>query len=192
MTTAKKKTRTPAPPPKLQAFHGLQVDIEALAITPDAAVLSIGLVLFTTTGVTRSAHFLLDLEDQEKLGRYAGASTVLFWMDPKQEQARLSLTDKKQPKYTASEAHTLLREWSQGDVPVWACGPDYDFTILKSLMQSIGKELPWKYWMQRDFRTIKALAPALDIPKTNAHDAEADAIWQAEYLIALNKKMQLV
>lgn len=184
------KKRTPPAPPKLQAFHGLQVDIEGLAITPNAAVLSIGLALFSTTGITRSAHFLLDLEDQEKLGRHSGAGTVLFWMA--QEEARKRLIDKKQPKYTASEAHTLLREWSQGDVPVWACGPDYDFTILKSLMQSIGKELPWKYWMQRDFRTIKALAPALDIPKTNAHDAEADAIWQAEYLIALNKKMQLV
>lgn len=191
----KSKVATPKSAP-IKPFHGLQVDMETLGKEHDALVVSIGLCLFSDTQIIRSTHVRVDLKDQESIGRRCDSETVIWWLN--QEDARKRLAQLDAPIYLISQLHTLLRDWSHDvgndvDLPVWACGPDFDFTILRSMFKAYHLDMPWQFYMQRDFRTIRQCINAPFVPeKKNAHDAMADAVWQANYLIQLNKELGLV
>lgn len=191
----KGKVVTPNKAP-IRPFHGLMVDMETLGKHHDAVVISVGLCLFSETAIIRRTHVRMDLDEQESIGRQCDTETVLWWLG--QDDAKDRLVRLEAPIYTISQLHTLLRDWSHDvgidfDIPVWACGPDFDFTILRSLFKANHMEMPWQFYVQRDFRTIRHSIDAnFTLEKKNTHDAMADAVWQAEYLIGLNKALGLV
>lgn len=185
--------------PHMQPFQGLMIDIETMGLEHDAFVLTVGLALFTPKEIMSSTQFAVDLEHQKSLGRKVDITTALWWMDDDQAHARRRLLDPSRRVLTVSHLHAVLDEWCHRDLPdwhdqmpVWACGADFDFPILASLLRANHMELPWKFWQQHDFRTIKHTCPRLDFAKPAAHDAEADARWQADYLIQLNQELGLV
>jgi hypothetical protein len=56
----------------------LMIDLETLAVSPNAVVLSLGAVHFDpySTGYTDSLYFRIDIDDQDELGREVDPNTI--------------------------------------------------------------------------------------------------------------------
>jgi hypothetical protein len=153
----------------------VMVDLETLDTVSSTIVLSIGAVKFDTQ-VRDEFYMVLDIEAQMKKGRTISASTLLWWL--KQDHStRLEALEK--PTSPEAALHHFIG-WMEEPEGIWGNGSDFDNAILGHISQSYG--LRWPYPLNRCYRTMRNLFPAPEPVKTNAHNALADARWQAEHL----------
>lgn len=69
---------------------------------------------------------------------------------------------------------------------LWGNGSDFDNVILASAYRSCNLEVPWKFWNNRCYRTVKALRPDIKIHRSGTyHNALDDAVSQAEHLMRM-------
>jgi len=157
----------------------LMVDMETMAVSPNAVVLSLGAVHFDPyqNGYTDSIYFRIDLDDQDRLGREIDPNTIDWWarQDPKiMEEAfspdnRISLVD----------GIDQFHKFAWGCDAFWSHGATFDLVILENIYKQLNKALPWNYWQLRDTRTLFDLGWDPEMPKGNKHDALQDAIRQS-------------
>jgi hypothetical protein len=63
---------------------------------------------------------------------------------------------------------------------VWANSPSFDCRILEAAYSAIGREKPWAYYEERDYRTLTNLGVGHDHEQEGIeHDAVDDAVHQA-------------
>lgn len=67
------------------------------------------------------------------------------------------------------------------------CKGMFDFPILSWNLKELGVEVPWKFWKERDLRTIIAEHPDVQLPeeRADAHDALSDCRYQIQCLSAI-------
>jgi hypothetical protein len=173
----------------------LMIDIETLDNTPSAVVLSAGWAWFDREKIHASGAITFDATmQQRRLGRTVSIPTVRWWqqqtmpMPPDNTLAQLShmvralLASYPKPGYAGVAPAEI------GDVLVWANSPSFDLVILRHWAEQTGTALPWAYRAERDFRTFRHFAEIAGTPvpvdNPSAHDAEADARYQASFMIA--------
>lgn len=75
-----------------------------------------------------------------------------------------------------------------GDPPpdVWGNGSDFDNTLLAAAYDACQLTLPWNFWSNRCYRTLKNLRPEIKLvnPGT-AHNALDDSKAQAQHLMEM-------
>jgi len=138
----------------------VMVDLETLDTTPDAAVASIGAQAFTVEGMCGdSVEWVVDLPEQDRLGRRIGAGTVRWWM----QQSDAARAVFQAPTLAVADALAGFTRYV-GDVAgdrktavLWGNGADFDLVILRSLYDSAGIVPPWEFYNNRCFRTLKNL-----------------------------------
>lgn len=173
----------------------LMVDIETMGKGPNGAIFQIGACLFDLDGVNESINIPIDLASSVRCGMELDASTIEFWV----HHAEVYLTIKD-----LREGNTLhdglvklcsfVDHWERLE-GVWSNAPVFDFGILRSAFGVFGDLPPWSHRQERCSRTILYSVGSIDehveIPERTStrHDAEADAIYQAEVLIALLKQL---
>lgn len=184
-------------------FH---IDIETLSIEPDAAIISIGAVLFMPGRTDPSEHrsWNIDFADALRYGR-ADGNTIAWWFK-QPETARMATLDNPVPLGTAL---IQLSDWIQtatAALPAsWrhcefmANGPAFDFVALRSAYRNIlNKPTPWKYWAERDYRTerdtLKRLLACLSLDtsepaRIDAHNALSDAMHQGTTIAILEHRL---
>lgn len=78
------------------------------------------------------------------------------------------------------------------EVKVWGNGASFDLSILAHAYTAMYFPLPWKYWNERCFRTVKQLyplkVPFTPDPKLRAHDPLDDAIMEVDWLNLIIEK----
>ncbi len=81
-------------------------------------------------------------------------------------------------------------------VHVWGNGANFDNTILRRSYERQGIPCPWRYYNDRDVRTIVELGKAIDFDARTAipfegerHNALDDARYQAKYVSAIWQKL---
>ena len=157
----------------------LMVDMETMAVSSNAVILSLGAVHFDPlqTGYSDFIYFKIDLDDQDKLGREIDPNTIDWWskQDPKIMEEAFSLDD----RIPLIDAVNLFHKFAWGCSAFWSHGATFDLVILESLYKQLGKTLPWNYWQLRDTRTLFDLGWDPEMPNGNKHDALQDAIRQA-------------
>jgi hypothetical protein len=170
----------------------IMFDLETLGTDPKAHVLSIGWAIFDEEKVLESGSVVLRAEDQAD--RTRSASTIKWWIgqasrDPDSAKEFLFPTAQFnliQALGIVQYAHTRAGDGAE----VWANSPTFDLAILRDMFQSQGSETPWQFYMERDFRTLKAMRPPTSKSVSSAgtpevkHTAEGDAIDQARQLLA--------
>ncbi|EFC6890758.1 3'-5' exoribonuclease [Escherichia coli] len=100
-----------------------------------------------------------------------------------------------------------LRACSEGNNPypelklhaigwVWGNGANFDNTILRRSYERQGIPCPWRYYNDRDVRTIVELGKAIDFDARTAipfegerHNALDDARYQAKYVSVIWQKL---
>lgn len=183
-------------------YENLMYDIECFSTMPDAIIISIGGVFFNLDGsIGPSFNLILDLREQERLGRTYDSKTVQFWLKADEEAKKPIFLDSDQKLSMASAAEqfkALIETNTEGmykHTP-WARGKEFDLPILKHwwVRTCQNKIEPWYFRNARCVRDLQQWIPkdlydswAMDIEKSHAHlvkhNSEHDAIRQALLVI---------
>ena len=161
------------------------IDIETLATTPEAVILSVGGVKFDPY-TNQEPHTFLDLklniDEQTEMGRAVDDNTLTWW-------AKQPLDIRE--KAFASEGRTSIEEftkslnkWLVGCDEIWCQGPQFDMVIIENLYKMHNIHTNWAYWQIRDSRTVFSM---MDVDprkgvQEDLHSAVDDAKWQAKCL----------
>lgn len=169
-------------------MRNIMLDLETLGTQPGCVVLSIGAVEFDLKGITGSFHAHIDVKSSHKAGLTVDPSTVMWWLDQSKEAQNALLCAETVSLQDALEAFSDTFEWD--NTQIWANGAAFDFPILEAAYRVTGCAVPWQFWNQRDYRTLKGLVSkevfnSLRVPPDVAHDALADAKSQALTAIAI-------
>lgn len=176
----------------------VMIDIETLDTQPTAIVLSLGACRFDYNveelKLSREDVFYttFNVDEQAQAGRTASWSTIKWWFKQSKEAFQAVSGDDSPP---FREALNDFAGWLQREpaTAIWGNGSDFDNVILANLYRTAGMEPPWNFWDNRCFRTFKNVHDVLNSrkpaePKVK-HHALQDAIFQAEWLIGIFKKI---
>lgn len=155
------------------------IDMETLAVSPRAVILSLGAVHFDPYGdqIYDELYFKIDLDDQDKLNREIDPNTIEWWgkQDPEIMEEAFSSSN----RIPLIEAVERFHKFSWGCDKFWSHGATFDLVIIEDLYRQLNKPLPWNYWQLRDTRTLFDLGHDPEMTKESKHDALADARRQA-------------
>lgn len=182
----------------------VSIDLETLGKNPQAMILSIGAVEFDPhTGEMGDTFYrVIDLEAPG--GGVMDASTVLWWMR-QSAPAREALFGPNVERVPLQQALVEFSEWLgfNDDLPegqeypnvhLWQRG-DKDAQWLTSAYEGMGLKTPFPYWVVSDQRTLCRWVPVppSDCPERTCveHDALADAVHQAHWLVAVFKQLKV-
>lgn len=183
-------------------YTHLMVDIEAFGKKADSPVVSIGAVFFDpSTGNTGSEFYkVISLESAMASGGVPDASTIIFWLKASPEARSELVMDDAIP---LDDALLQLNEFiaenaanGAESVQVWGNGATYDNVLLEASYDRTGIPCPWKFWNNRDVRTVVELGkavgcePRYEIPfDGEPHKAISDALHQVKYVSAIWQRL---
>ena len=158
----------------------LMIDLETLATTPNAAILTIGACKFdpTATDVHSTYYERIVLETQEDYGRVINEDTLAWWSQQDkqiQEDAFGEGTD----RIDLRDAMKKLYTFGLGTTNVWSHGAIFDVVIIEDICRSLQQAVTWKFWEVRDTRTLFDLAD-VSVRIEGKHNALTDAVAQAK------------
>ena len=158
----------------------LMIDLETLATTPDAAILTIGACKFdpTATDIHSTYYERIVLETQEDYGRVINEDTLAWWSQQDkqiQEDAFGEGTD----RIDLRDAMKKLYTFGLGTTNVWSHGAIFDVVIIEDICRSLQQAVTWKFWEVRDTRTLFDLA-GVSVRIEGKHNALTDAVAQAK------------
>ncbi len=135
------------------------LDIETLATSNDAALVSIAAVRFDlTTGIVGdSVYFKIDKQSCIDFGLRVDADTVDWWMRQNKEVQEQFLTteDRVELPQALIDFHTFF----EIEDYVWGNGINFDCEILRTAYKVTDLPLPWNHFNERDVRTLVHFAP---------------------------------
>ena len=167
------------------------VDMETMAVSPNAVVLSLGAVHFNPwgNGYGDKIYFRINIDDQDALGREVDPNTLDWWatQDPAIMEEAFS-PDNRSPLV---EAIDICHKFAWGCDAYWSHGATFDLVIIENLYRQLGRPVPWNYWQLRDTRTLFDLGFSPDMPQGGKHDALQDAIRQSVGVQNIYSKMKI-
>lgn len=184
-------TSTATTPPDISAEH-VMVDIETLGKGSTAAILSIGMVKFNPFNdvIYDSFYVPVDPESSQALGLTIDASTVMWWLDPLRDAARQAML--AESRVDLPSALYGLVDWFGEDKPVWGNGSTFDNVILANAFRACQIDLPWQFWNDKCYRTLKGQAKSIKLKRRGTyHNALDDAISQAKHMQAIVQHLGL-
>ncbi len=161
----------------------LMLDLETAGVSSDAAILSIGAVLFSREGEVIAEYYqAVDLESSVQCGGKIDASTFLWWLQQSQE-ARDAISAKgkqSEPLFLVLDDFSAwVRDFSPvdvKDVKIWGNGATFDIVILKAAFERCSITWRFSFWNERCFRTLLAENPkTVRVKPELAHHALSDA-----------------
>ena len=174
----------------------LMIDLETMGKNPDAPIISIGAIFFDPQTGDMGPEFSKTI-DLETAGGVIDRDTIKWWLKQSREAQSAIMTD----EIPLDDALLQLREFidensSEFFVQVWGNGANFDNTILRRSYERQGIPCPWRYYNDRDVRTIIELGKAIDFDARTAipfegerHNALDDARYQAKYVSVIWQKL---
>jgi exodeoxyribonuclease VIII len=157
----------------------LMVDLETLATTPDAAILTLGAVLFDpySTRVYDKMYMRVDLDSTTALGMKIDDNTIEWWS--KQSASAQEEAFSEDNRVPIQEVIEKFHKFAWNSEAFWSHGSIFDINILDTYYRALNKAPPWNFWQIRDTRTVFDLGFDPELPKVTAHNALEDANAQA-------------
>jgi len=169
----------------------LMVDMETMAVTPDAVILTLGAVHFNPwgNGYGDKIYFRISIDDQDRLGRFVDPATLDWWA--KQDPAIMEEAFSDQDRIPLEEAMDRFHKFAWGCDAFWSHGATFDLVMIENVLRQMGRPVPWNYWQLRDTRTLFDLGYDPDMPTGSKHDALQDAIRQAVGVQNIYSKLKI-
>ncbi|HIA8233008.1 exonuclease [Escherichia coli] len=176
--------------------HHLMIDLETMGKNPDAPIISIGAIFFDPQTGDMGPEFIKTV-DLETAGGIIDRDAIKWWLKQSREAQSAILVD----EIPLDDALLQLREFideNSGEffVRAWGNGANFDNVILRRSYERQGIPCPWRYYNDRDVRTIVELGKALEFDARAAipfegvpHNALDDARHQAKYVSAIWQKL---
>lgn len=167
----------------------VMLDLETYGVTPGCPVLSIGAVIFEGDDVGEEFYGVA-YASQYRIGLWPEDATVEFWKT-QSEEAR-AIFDHPDAMDIV-DLLTKFAAWFPKDAFIWGNGAGFDQPILAAAYRAAGIKLPWEFYNERCYRTIKNLAPHIKMSRTGTHhNALNDAQSQATHLLVIRDALGLV
>jgi len=161
----------------------VMIDLETLATSTDAAILTIGAVKFDPFGSVADFsendkfYVKVDLDSCNELNLTVSDDTINWWATQSKEAQDEAFSPKN--RIHIEDAFADLYKFCWGAQRVWSNGAGFDVVICETIFNKIHKAVPWKFWQVRDVRTIFDLGIDPQRPQVTAHNAVEDALAQA-------------
>ncbi|WP_105477859.1 exonuclease [Escherichia coli] len=179
-----------------RVWNHLSVDLETMGTNPDAPINSIGGKFFDPETGEMGPEFSKAI-DLETSGGIIDRKAIKWWAKRSREAQSAIFTD----EIPLDDALLQLREFinensGESFVQIWGNGANFDNVILRRSYERQGIPCPWRYYNDRDVRTIVELGKAIDFDARTAipfegerHNALDDARYQAKYVSAIWQKL---
>ncbi len=161
----------------------VMIDLETLATSTDAAILTIGAVKFDPYGkdveepAMDSFYVKVDLDSCDELGLAVNDDTIAWWSQQSKEAQAEAFEGTN--RIHIRDAFDQLYKFCWGAKRVWSNGAAFDIPICEHVYKKLNKAIPWSFWQVRDVRTAFDLGIDPKRPPVLAHHALQDAWNQA-------------
>lgn len=155
----------------------IMVDIETLATSVDAHVVTIGAVVFTTWGkIIDEFYVRISPKSCEELNLKKNPETLEFWAKQSDEAQKEAFDPENRiPLKEALQQFSLFWKKNNGE-KFWCNGANFDEPILSYLYEKLDMPKPWKFYNVRCLRTyLSVLGLKLsNFVSVTAHNALMD------------------
>ncbi|TLX65101.1 3'-5' exoribonuclease [Stutzerimonas nosocomialis] len=137
------------------------LDLETLSTAPNAAIVAIGCVRVEHGKVVDEFYERVDLESARAQGGQVDTATLQWWLTQPDEARREISGELPGVHITAAlaglRAFMLHGGLTEARPLVWGNGSSFDNVIVRSAFERAGIPEPWRFWNDRDLRTLLAL-----------------------------------
>ncbi len=167
------------------------IDLETLATTPDAAILTIGACKFDPKSKDIESTFYerIKLDTQENYNRVINEDTLAWWAK-QDKQIQEDAFSEGEDRIDLLEAMKKLYTFGLGTTHVWSHGSIFDVVIVENVCKSVQQAVTWKFWEVRDTRTLFELSD-ISVRIEGKHNALTDAVAQAKAVQQAYAKLKL-
>ena len=161
----------------------VMIDLETLATSTDAVILTIGAVKFDPFGsdikepAMDSFYVKIDIDSCDELGLVSNDDTIAWWAQ--QDKLAQAEAFEGDDRIHIRDAFDRLYKFCWGAKRVWSNGASFDIPICEHVYRKLNKAIPWPFWSVRDVRTAFDLGINPNRPPVMAHHALQDAWNQA-------------
>lgn len=161
----------------------IMIDLETLATSTDAAILTIGAVKFDPFGMDveepamESFYVKVDIDSCHEIGLVTNDDTIAWWANQSKEAQEEAFSPDN--RIHIADAFNQLYKFCWGAKRVWSNGAAFDVVICETVFKRINKAVPWNFWQVRDVRTAFDLGINPNRPPVLKHHALEDAWNQA-------------
>lgn len=174
----------------------VMLDLETLGTAPGCAILSIGAVEFDPVEgkLGREFYEVVNTQSCEAKGLTKDPSTLAWW-EGRSPEARKVLAEAASCRNglggALAQFTRYLEQFGKRNLYVWGCGADFDQPIIAACYAKCSYPLPWLFYNNRCYRTLRALGKVSGEPPRHGtyHHALDDAKTQALQAINIVKKM---
>ena len=172
----------------------IMIDLETLATSPDAAILTIGAVKFDPFGDDVNEpdcdkfYVKVDLDSCDRIGLVTNDDTINWWAQQSQEAQDEAFSP--DGRIDIVDAFNQLYKFCWGAKRVWSHGAAFDIVICEHVFKKIGKAVPWNFWQARCTRTLFDIGIDPKRPPVLKHHALEDAWNQAVGVQNVYKKLR--
>lgn len=171
-------------------MRNVMIDLETLGHERKSVILSVGAVEFDLQAgeLGRRFYKVIHAGSAQALGLTVNAMTAIWWMKQSAE-ARFAVCEGGLP---IREVLTDFAAWLPKDPCPWGNSASFDVGMMEDAYRAAGMPVPWKWWGERCYRTVKNLYPHVPLPEATGthHNALDDAVFQATHLIAIARSGQ--
>jgi hypothetical protein len=165
----------------------VMMDLETLGTDANAVIVAIGAVVFDfeKPDFHETWYTTVDARSCVDAGLAMTPETVVWWLQ-QSEQAREIFKTKGHDLKTSLH---LFAAWIKEHDPVgiWGNGADFDNVLMANAYKAIKEPLPWRYYKNSCFRTMKNLFK-VSVPRIGTHhNALDDAMYQMGVLKEINR-----
>lgn len=173
-------------------MNNIMLDLETYGTNPGCGIVSIGACYFDDKKFGETFYEVINFYHVEGYGFETNASTLNWWKKQSNE-ARKEYN--KAVRNEGIDLRTSLlnfQKFVKPNTKIWGNSAAFDNEILKAAYKKVGLEIPWKYYNDRCYRTLKNLKPEIKMesPKIT-HHALYDAIAQAEHAMEIFEELGL-
>ena len=164
----------------------VMLDLETMGNTSNAAIIAIGAVAFDDSVVVDSFYVQVNLESSMANGGFIDGGTVMWWLK-QSDSARGSFADNDKAQ-TIQQALSEFQAWCKSvkASQVWGNGAMFDNVIISNAYKRCGMEIPWKFWNDMCYRTVKNMNKSIPLERVGVHhNAVDDAKSQALHLLKI-------
>lgn len=161
----------------------IMIDLETLATSPDAAILTIGAIRFDPFGddykdpTCDKFYVKVDLDSCDRIGLATNEDTIAWWANQSKEAQDEAFSP--DGRIDIVDAMNQLYKFCWGAKRVWSHGAAFDVVICEHIFKKIGKAIPWNFWQVRCTRTLFDIGIDPQRPPVLKHHALEDAWNQA-------------
>lgn len=171
----------------------VMLDLETLGTGANSAIISIGACRFNPCNregnqIIDTFHGVISMNSCLAVGMTQDQNTVDWW-EKQSPEAKAGSYDHPSP----TDLRVVLlafSDWMSANSEVWGNGSDFDNAMLAEAYRKVGLPLPWKFWNNRCYRTMKNQFPDVTLNRHGTHhNALDDAISQAKHLCRILWRM---